>query len=131
MLSMDPGYGFRRGGPHYDWAGDGRRTREEYPYSFSAHYIFRDGAKVRFGIEGADGFYTDRMRSWEPEKFERAMKGFGFYGTLPSGNAKVACNRAAKIYFGEDAECVGYALDCNVSNGYPIGIFFIKRNTSQ
>lgn len=115
----------------YDWCGDGQRTPEKYPYAFSTHFLWRDGEKGAFGVAGSEAVYTDRMAGWDRQKAREALKDFDFFGTVPPHPQRTACQRAVDHFFGPGKyTCVGYGLSCNQSNGYPIGVFFLRNGTS-
>lgn len=111
------GYGGRR----YDWVDPFcTRTPEDHPYSYSAHYLWRtfaDDAKP----PGMAAIYSDRMARWDHDKYRAAMQGRGFI----EGLSRQACEEVIESYHDGKFRCVGYAVCCNVSSGYPIGIFFI------
>lgn len=116
----------------YDWVlspAVDQRAPEEFPYSYSPHYLFRKGRKGSMGIKGTTSVYTDRMREQDPAKARRALEGFHF--GRPPANIQESCQKAAEIFWGLGVECVGYAIGCNQSNGYPYGIFFLKEPLSQ
>jgi hypothetical protein len=116
----------------YDWVDPSdQRTREEYPYNFSSHYLFCDGDRGQFGIVGADAVFTDRMRQQDREKASLALKGFSDFGTRPPGDIRKSCRKAVRLFCGPGVKCVGYALTCNQSSGYPIGIFFIQQSKAK
>ncbi|GHB33689.1 hypothetical protein GCM10007094_23110 [Pseudovibrio japonicus] len=111
----------------YDWVEPGQtRTPEEYPYNFDAHFKWREFDKLAHD-EPRQVFYSDRMLSWDYEKY---MESFGSHGWLTS-LTKEQCKKAVETYFGASQECVGFALCCNQSTGYPIGIFFVKPKQSN
>lgn len=102
----------------YDWVDPTQtRTPENYPYSFDAHYIWRENLK------GASGVYSDRMWEWDREKAKMAFDGVGQRAIRDKQKTK----KVIEKYYDGKYECVGYALCCNVSNGYEIGIFYLKE----
>lgn len=116
-------YGYR-----YDWVSPhGSRTPQEYPYSHDEFYLWR---KFKDGDESVTSAYTDRMREWDAEKYARATKDrMTNYNSVPKSRA--AADEIVAAYFGPKAECVGVAQSMNHSNGYPLGIFFIRRSALQ
>lgn len=109
----------------YDWVSSGehnQRTPERYPYSFSEYFVWRNVSKSDM-IKDIQKVYSDRMSQWDYEKAQKAFLGKSFFGEL----SEIECDRIVKEYFGDDSICVAYALGCNHSNGYPIGIFYIKK----
>lgn len=110
------------GKPAYDWVSPGlhNQTPQESPYGFSGYYLWRD---FKSGDRTVDGVYSDRMAGWEPEKWAEAMRGRKQnWQTMSRSEAEAII----KIYYGGRYTLVGYATECNVSNGYPVGIFFIR-----
>ena len=104
-------YGYK----YYDFVNPrATRTPDDYPYSFDAYYLWKTKE-----LDKAYPVYTDRMRQQDPEKASKAFKGLGQFGNY----TEKQCKQIVKDFFGNNAKCVGYALSCNVSSGYPIGIF--------
>ena len=99
----------------------------EYPYSHDAYFLWRDFKEGERSIHNT--VWSDRMRQNSPEKYERAVKkvlnGHFDHYHMSKKDAKAF----VKEFFGENFVCVGYAVECNVSNGFPIGIFLIKEKT--
>jgi len=112
----------------YDWVTSGStRTPEEYPYSHSEYYLWRTFAS---GDATVEAYYTDRMRSWDAEKYTAATANkMTNWHSVPI--SKVAADEIVKAYFGSSYVCVGIAQSMNVSNGYPLGVFFVRRALSQ
>lgn len=106
----------------YDWCfGGSRRTPEEYPYSYDAFFIWR---KAKYA-EGS-AVYSDRMFQWDYDKAREAFKNTGAQGSCHITPEQA--NQIIKKYYGADHECLAYAVGCNVSNGYPYSIFWVKKN---
>ncbi len=108
----------------YDWVSPGsERTPEEYPYSHSEYYLWR---KFEKGDASVEYYYTDRMASWDREKYLRATKGrMRNYGSVPVD--RKAAQEVVTAYFGREFDCVGIIQSMNVGNGYPLGVFCIRR----
>lgn len=104
-----------------DWIdSDNTRDRHEYPYSYSAYYIWRVGSVKH--KDGVDCVYDDRMRQWDSKKYEKALipnKRFPEY--TPKDASKFLTE-----YFGKPIEATALAEGCNVGNGYPYWIFYYK-----
>lgn len=118
-------WGVVHGGPIYDWCFDddpNKRTKEKYPYSYDAHYLWRDFEKDN--MEGISSVYSDRMMQWDSEKYERA-RSFSGGGWIES-ISKEAAKKFVQSYYGGKYNCVGFGICCNQSTGYGIGLFFIK-----
>lgn len=106
----------------YDWINPEKNsTPEDYPFSFDAFYLWRDFDKHN-KPNGLDIIYTDRMYQWDYDKATKAFEGYRDIRNL----TKDDCMMIAKKYFGNETQCIGYALCCNASNGYPIGMFIIR-----
>lgn len=69
------------------------------------------------------------MRQADTEKYYYAMNKVGpkWIRNFTVQN----CIDFIKAYYDEKTNCAGFALSCNVSNGYDIGIFFIERNKNE
>jgi len=109
----------------YDWVSSDweyPKTPEQYPYSFDSYYVWRDFDKTELSDE-IETVYSDRMYQWNYEKAKTVFKGKQILNNLN----KKECKKIVKEYFGSDTKCIGYALSCNISNGYPIGVFFIQK----
>lgn len=109
----------------YDWCQPyGKRTREEYRYSYDDHYVWREFDKHDIP-KCVDVIYSDRMREWDAGSYELARKESkaGWMEDLTKEQAK----RFIEIFYAGAYECVGFARSCNHSTGYGIGIFFIKE----
>jgi len=115
----------------FDWSGDGECTPSDSPFAFSGHYLWRAAGvrNARKGyIEGATPSYTDRMSQSDREKAKQALEGFTFYGTRPNGDIATRCQKAVDTYYGEGKyELIAYELTCNISTGYPIGVFWMRN----
>lgn len=128
LVKLHP-YGAVIGARGYDWTHHGNRTPEEYPYSFSAHYLWRDFDKNDIP-KGVSSEYSDRMRGWDNAAYERAREAVNF-SEMTAQLDRASAKQFVEIYHGGACECVGYARDCNVSNGYPLGIFFIRSKSDN
>lgn len=106
---------------HYDFVNPrNNRGPDKYPYSFDTYFTWRpDPDKA----EGAGAIYSDRMREWDWEKAKMAFKDSGSTESMKPNQAK----RVIELYYDGKYECVGYAVACNQSSGYPIGVFYIKE----
>lgn len=112
----------------YRWVeGHGEhRTKEEWPYSYSPHYLWGDKH------EGAEAVYSDRLVQWDRESVDRALASvkdlncrYGYWGQ--QGTSKFL-----STYFGRSVHAVAVAEGCNVSNGYPYWIFwFVEADKSN
>jgi hypothetical protein len=121
----DNGYQLETG---TDWcfAQNSGRTRQAHPYSYDAHFVWRDFDKA--DMSGIVSVYSDRMRDWDPRKYDAAMSA----ATKATGRCwvedltKESTSRFIEVYYDGVMDCVGFGRACNVSTGYGIGLFFIK-----
>jgi hypothetical protein len=107
----------------FDWVSPGahNRTPQDAPYSFDGYFLWR---KFERGDPTVNGIYSDRMQQWDPEKWSDAMRGRKqTWQNMPQSEAIDIIQK----YYGDDVELVGYATECNASNGYPLGIFFLRN----
>lgn len=111
-------------GEEYDWCFNDSENRSprEYPYSYSGHYLWREFDKHNVP-KGIESVHSDRMMGWDYDKYKKAFHKAGFADNIKKEKAK----EIIEIYYDGKYECVGYAIECNLSNGYPYGIFYIKE----
>lgn len=104
----------------YDWVNENEtRSPEVYPYSFSSHYIWKLDE-----TDGCDVIWADRLFD---QDYEKATKAFGEYRSTSNYISPIAANHILKEFYGKKVDVVAYGLSCNVSNGYPIGMFFVRK----
>jgi hypothetical protein len=117
-----PRYSVGRGWSRYRWVEPNmpghQRTKEEYPYAYSAHYLFGERS------DDASAVYSDRLSQWDHDKFKSALgelsrKHFNQFSPKD-------CSDFLSRYFGREVECVALAEECNVGNGYPLWIFWFR-----
>lgn len=110
----------------YDWVNPScTRTPEEYPYSHSEYYIWRDFPE-RTADDGIHAAYTDRMSPWDHAKWVKAADGkMQNYASRPV--SPKAADEIVKEYFGPQYKCVGFIQSMNVSSGYPLGVFLYRE----
>lgn len=107
----------------YDWCFGGSRTPEQHPYGYDAFYVWREFEKD--AMDGIGAEYSDRLQQRDPAKHERA-RSLAKMGWIES-TTKEQAKRYIDHYFGGEYECVGFARCCNVSNGYGLGIFYLRK----
>lgn len=127
-VDEDGVYWYKSPEDRYDWVSSGNnRTPEDYPYSHSEYYLWRD---FENGDGTADGYYTDRMQSWDYDKYRAATKDrMTNWGSVPKSRSDA--QKIVEAYFGVEFDCVGIAQSMNVSNGYPLGVFFIRKKVTE
>lgn len=112
----------------YDWTDEHSRMRtpQAHPYGFDGHFKWRDFDKNKTP-KGLDMVYSDRMNQWDSEKYKEAFAGSGWIQGLDKKTSKEVIEK----YYDGKYECVGYAVCCNVSNGYPIGMFYLMPKEAK
>lgn len=108
----------------YDWVfpydPDRNRTREEYPYSYSDHFIWRTGE-----VYSCDNMYSDRMAQ-DREKWNRAFDAMGDNNYFREYGHE-DCERFLEAYLGYKVVVYGFSEGCNVDNGHPYWIFWFRN----
>lgn len=99
------------------------RTPKTHPYSFDAYFVFRDFDKSVSNPK-RHVIYSDNLMYNDSEKFK---KGTNTAGNNVASYSKSEAKKFAKACFGSKYKCVGYSITCNVSNGCPIGMFWIEE----
>ena len=94
-----------------------RKSKGEYPYSYDAFYIWRDG-----NLDGCSADYHDRMMGWDCDKFKTAC----IEGKRFSQYTKADCSKFLSTYFGQKTIAAALVEGCNASNGYPYWVFYYK-----
>ena len=110
----DKGFSYDFCQPEYN------RGPHEYPYSFDPYFLW----KLPNYDEGSQ-LYTDRMYQQDYEKMREAVSKAGakVASELTMGQSDIV----AKHFLGPEYKCVAFATGCNVSNGYPYGILWVKK----
>ncbi len=95
------------------------RTKAQYPYSYDTFIVWRTGANT----EVTNSVYTDRMRQWEPEKFDALQKKYNkqFPAMTPA-----ELTSYMREYTGKQVEVIYLAECCNNANGYPLWLIGYK-----
>lgn len=95
--------------------GPDNRSRNEYPYGYSAYYLWGVPAK------GHEATYSDRLSQWDRDKFAAATKSVNVrFENFSRQDAEAFLS----AYFDQPVQVSALAQCCNVSSGYPIWIFF-------
>lgn len=90
-------------------------TKEDWPYSYSEHYLV--GTKRK----GDDAVYSDRLQQWDHVSFSRAWDRTGSY----TKSLRKASDFLT-TYFNRPIEVSAVAEGCNASNGYPYWIIWFR-----
>ena len=100
------------------------RSMQDYPYSFTNTAVWKGDNYQKT----TDFVCSDRLRGWDPEKFDQACKEvFGdksqvFYKRSPEDIEKFL-----KKAIGIDLELTGIEIACNATNGYPYWVFYFAK----
>jgi len=99
------------------------RTKGEYPYNYDAFLIWKGNY-----IKGkSDVVYSDRLMQWDYKKFNKCCNEiWDNEGQYFSNRNPKDIEKFLSLYW--DKEIVLTAIEecCNVSNGYPIWIFYYE-----
>lgn len=102
-----------------------KRNKFLHPYSYDMYVIEERG----YNSNTDSSVYSDRMRQWDYEKFNRLKKEvFGekcgdYFSNFSYENIEVFLSK----YFDTEVVLTSVCEGCNVSNGYPYW-FFTYRN---
>lgn len=111
--------------PRYRWVDPHRenRRKEDWPYSYSDHYLWGVGAK------GDHAVYSDRLHQWSAENWERAWKAIGQkrFDQFSRDDA----DKFMSAYLDKPAKVSALAEGCNVSSGYPYWIIWYSEIEAQ
>lgn len=107
------------GWSRYHWVDPrNRRTKEEYPYAYSAHYLWGEAGPMDAAV------YSDRLSQWGHDKYLNALGDLSkkhFRNFSPKD-----CSDFLSRYMDKPIECIALAEECNVGNGYPLWIFWYR-----
>lgn len=98
-----------------------KRTKHEYPYSYSAFYLWKSAK----GNKGCAAVYSDRLEQWDYNKYKEAVAASGAKGRMSTWDAKT-CGKFLTAFFGRPTRVFALAEECNVSNGFPLWIFWFQ-----
>ncbi len=113
----------------YDWVYPERenRTKEEWNYSYSDHFNWRN--EEREELKTAQAEYSDRMAQWGHAKFQTAC------ATGPKQHFRywtpAQVSKFLTAYFGKPIRAVALSEGCNVSSGYPYWVFWFRDATPK
>ena len=117
----------RYGGGTIKWVfPDQRRTKQEYPYSYSPHFILGDHETT----QGCGADYHDRLEQWDYDKYQRCFKAINQEsGRMRGGFPHWSFDDFSKfmtLYRDKPTVCTGVSEEANVSSGYPIWAIYYK-----
>lgn len=106
----------------YRWVQDrpDNRTKEEWPYSYSEHYLVGTARK------GDSAVYSDRLSQWDRVSFSRAWDRTGSYTQSLS-----KASDFMTTYFNRPMTVTAVAEGCNVSSGYPYWIIWYREGDAR
>ena len=124
-----------------DWVrpNDHNRTKEEAPYAYGEHFLWRDGEKVdpsrgtftAWSAPGVEAAYSDRLQQWSAENWRRALAAVPQNGQMRYWGPEAA-SAFLTAYFQKPTAAVALAEGCNPSSGYPYWIlWFAHREEAQ
>lgn len=96
------------------------RTKEDWPYSYSDHYLWGEQQK------GCEAVYSDRLAQWDNDKAKAAGAAIADLNCRYGHWGKEGTSKYLSAYFGKPVEAVAVAEGCNVSSGYPYWIFWFR-----
>ena len=100
------------------------RTPWSHPYSFDEHVLWKSDDCTKM-----DHFvYSDRMMSWDWDKFHESMKQvWKQHGHYFDGDDPKDVEKFLSLYNGHPVKLTAILKGCNVSNGYPYFVFGYKE----
>lgn len=101
-----------------------KRTPFEYPYSYDPFVVWKGKYKKTDEI-----VYSDRLIEWDHEKFDKCCKAI-WGNTIQSFDMRnpVTIEAFLSMYLEKIVTLTGIEKCCNVSNGYPIWIFYYRES---
>lgn len=99
------------------------RTKYSSPYNYDPIVLFDTGE------DPTDSAYSDRMRGWAPEKFDKCL---GMGEMRFSWGDRDAVNKMIRAYFDDPLREVIKVIEmCNVSSGYPVWLICWKTEKKE
>ena len=101
-----------------------KHTPWTHPYSFDEHVLWKSE-----DCKKTDCFvYSDRMMSWDWDKFHESMKQvWEKHGHYFDGDDPKDVEKFLSLYNGKQVKLTAILKGCNISNGYPYFIFGYKE----
>ena len=101
-----------------------KNTPWNAPYSFDKHVLWKSD-----DCQKTDCFvYSDRMMSWDWDKFHDSMKQvWKQHGHYFDGDDPKDVEKFMSLYQGHPVKLTAIMKGCNVSNGYPYFIFGFRE----
>lgn len=109
----------------YNIAGERiKRSPHEFPYSYDPFVLFKDGSWSEFD----EAVYSDRLYEWDSELYDRCCETiWRDHGQYFSRRKPTDIERFLRLYFKKNLRLTGIEEGCNVRNGYPYWIFYMKK----
>lgn len=110
-------------GSGYRWVDPSRenRTKADWPYSYSDHYLWGTGGKDDHAV------YSDRLHQWSQDNWNRAWAAVGRkrFDQFTQDDA----DKFVSAYYEKPIKVTAIAEGCNVSSGYPYWILWFHNST--
>lgn len=101
-----------------------KRTPLSHPYSFDEHVLWKSDEFQRTDHM----VYSDRMMSWDWNKFHDSMKQvWGKHGHYFDNDKPEDVEKFMSLYQGHPVKLTLIMKGCNVSNGYPYFLFGFRK----
>ena len=113
----------------YDWTEWGareKRAKENYPYSYSDHFVQRFVSHEDLKKDDVSAEYSDRMQGWNYEAWKRACDKTALAKRFQEFS-KANLSDFLSEYHGKPIEGLAIAEGCNASSGYPYFIFWFRE----
>ncbi|MFJ8528309.1 hypothetical protein [Bacillus sp. NPDC094106] len=100
-----------------------KKTKEDYPYSYDPYVVWEKDY-----VEGkSNTVYSDRLLQWDYKKFEECcMDVWGNQGQSFHNRTPEDIESFLSKYFCKEVKLTAIMECCNVSNGYPIWMFYYE-----
>ena len=114
------------GSSRYDWVNPeaDNRTKEEAPYGYSAHFLWRHGNVSSLG----SSVYSDRLSQHYGDRYDQALRNLRADnpGLRIHDFSKQQCETLLSSCLGRRVVATALAEECHCGNGYPLWIFYFK-----
>lgn len=107
---------------------DGKRIKKnpfDYPYNYDEYVLW----KGDYNKEKSKVVYSDRLKEWDSDKFNKCCKKiFGDTGQYFSNRKPEYIEKFLRLYFEKEIKLTAILEGCNQSSGYPVWIFIYEEN---
>jgi hypothetical protein len=108
-----------------------KRTKEEYPYSYSNHLQWVKDADICYITEMPKDVltvYSDRLWSWDHKKYDECCEMvWGNIGQYFHAREPERIEKFLSLYFNCAIELLKIGEECNQSSGYPLWVFWYRQ----